>query len=298
MMLFLDPLVSAHQARPQHPRRRRGRADRGPDGRQHRQDHLAHLRHRRCPRRRRRLPLRQRASCFSNTMGFIPGVKAFAAAVLGGIGNIRGAMLGGLLLGVVEATWCRQRPGTNPGGSASSGPTWSRSSSWSWSWSFRPTGHPRRASGACGMKRRSDRGRDPDRQRQALRGLPGRRLRAGPDGRHRRRAPSRTSATPSAQAVVVPRIFVFLGIGVLLYLAITFGPRVKPYLTRPGLRPLGAGVADRRGLAHAAEVDRQPADRHRQVPAAGQRGRADTGASTRSPGCSSARRARWTPGCC
>ena len=40
---------------------------------------------------------------FSNTMGFIPGVKAFAAAVLGGIGNIRGAMLGGLLLGFVEA---------------------------------------------------------------------------------------------------------------------------------------------------------------------------------------------------
>jgi branched-chain amino acid transport system permease protein len=39
----------------------------------------------------------------SNTMGFIPGVKAFAAAVLGGIGNIRGAMLGGLLLGIVEA---------------------------------------------------------------------------------------------------------------------------------------------------------------------------------------------------
>ena len=44
------------------------------------------------------------ALIFSNTMGFIPGVKAFAAAVLGGIGNIRGAMLGGLLLGVVEAT--------------------------------------------------------------------------------------------------------------------------------------------------------------------------------------------------
>src|SRR5580765_1772122 len=39
---------------------------------------------------------------FSNIMGFIPGVKAFAAAVLGGIGNIRGAMIGGLLLGVVE----------------------------------------------------------------------------------------------------------------------------------------------------------------------------------------------------
>ena len=38
----------------------------------------------------------------SYTMGFFPGVKAFAAAVLGGIGNIRGAMLGGLLLGLVE----------------------------------------------------------------------------------------------------------------------------------------------------------------------------------------------------
>jgi branched-chain amino acid transport system permease protein len=39
---------------------------------------------------------------FGNTMGFIPGVKAFAAAVLGGIGNIRGAMIGGMVLGVVE----------------------------------------------------------------------------------------------------------------------------------------------------------------------------------------------------
>jgi branched-chain amino acid transport system permease protein len=39
---------------------------------------------------------------FGNTMGFIPGVKAFAAAVLGGIGNIRGAMIGGLSLGVIE----------------------------------------------------------------------------------------------------------------------------------------------------------------------------------------------------
>jgi branched-chain amino acid transport system permease protein len=39
---------------------------------------------------------------FAYNMGFAPGVKAFAAAVLGGIGNIRGAMLGGLLLGIVE----------------------------------------------------------------------------------------------------------------------------------------------------------------------------------------------------
>jgi branched-chain amino acid transport system permease protein len=36
-------------------------------------------------------------------MGFVPGLKAFSAAVLGGIGNIYGAMLGGILLGVVES---------------------------------------------------------------------------------------------------------------------------------------------------------------------------------------------------
>ncbi len=36
-------------------------------------------------------------------MGFIPGIKAFTAAVLGGIGNIPGAMLGGLFLGIIEA---------------------------------------------------------------------------------------------------------------------------------------------------------------------------------------------------
>ncbi|MBT8762765.1 branched-chain amino acid ABC transporter permease [Desulfohalobiaceae bacterium Ax17] len=37
------------------------------------------------------------------TMGWVYGLKAFIAAVLGGIGNIPGAMLGGLLLGVIEA---------------------------------------------------------------------------------------------------------------------------------------------------------------------------------------------------
>ncbi len=36
-------------------------------------------------------------------MGFIPGIKAFTAAVLGGIGNIPGAMLGGVFLGVIES---------------------------------------------------------------------------------------------------------------------------------------------------------------------------------------------------
>jgi branched-chain amino acid transport system permease protein len=36
-------------------------------------------------------------------MGFIPGIKAFTAAVLGGIGSIAGAALGGLIIGVVES---------------------------------------------------------------------------------------------------------------------------------------------------------------------------------------------------
>jgi branched-chain amino acid transport system permease protein len=35
--------------------------------------------------------------------GFVPGIKAFTAAVLGGIGNIPGAMVGGMLLGLLEA---------------------------------------------------------------------------------------------------------------------------------------------------------------------------------------------------
>ena len=38
-----------------------------------------------------------------NTMGAMPGIKAFTAAVIGGIGSIPGAMLGGILLGVIES---------------------------------------------------------------------------------------------------------------------------------------------------------------------------------------------------
>ena len=37
--------------------------------------------------------------------GFVPGVKAFTAAVLGGIGSLPGAVLGGLIIGLIEALW-------------------------------------------------------------------------------------------------------------------------------------------------------------------------------------------------
>ncbi|HNT37744.1 MAG TPA: branched-chain amino acid ABC transporter permease [Rubrivivax sp.] len=38
-----------------------------------------------------------------HTMGFLPGLKAFTAAVLGGIGNLAGAVVGGVMLGLIEA---------------------------------------------------------------------------------------------------------------------------------------------------------------------------------------------------
>jgi branched-chain amino acid transport system permease protein len=50
-------------------------------------------------------------------IGFLAGLKAFTAAVLGGIGNIQGAVLGGLVLGVVEAFATQFIPGQF-GGSA------------------------------------------------------------------------------------------------------------------------------------------------------------------------------------
>jgi len=39
---------------------------------------------------------------FDFTLGWIFGLKAFISAILGGIGNIPGAMLGGMILGIIE----------------------------------------------------------------------------------------------------------------------------------------------------------------------------------------------------
>jgi branched-chain amino acid transport system permease protein len=49
-------------------------------------------------------------------MGFIAGLKAFTAAVLGGIGNIQGAVVGGLVLGLVESMATQYVPGQFGGG--------------------------------------------------------------------------------------------------------------------------------------------------------------------------------------
>src|SRR5262249_37296224 len=43
------------------------------------------------------------ASTVDFFMGYLIGIKAFTAAVIGGIGNVRGAMVGGFLLGVLES---------------------------------------------------------------------------------------------------------------------------------------------------------------------------------------------------
>jgi len=44
-------------------------------------------------------------------MGLMPGIKAFAAAVLGGIGNIPGAVVGGIIIGLAETLVSAYVPG-------------------------------------------------------------------------------------------------------------------------------------------------------------------------------------------
>ena len=93
------PVREALPARPRHPRRRPGPRGRRPDGREPRPRHPADLRHRRRHGRRRGddVPLKIGQTRYNS--GFLLGIKAFTAAVLGGIGNLRGALLGGFVLG-------------------------------------------------------------------------------------------------------------------------------------------------------------------------------------------------------
>jgi branched-chain amino acid transport system permease protein len=54
-----------------------------------------------------------RVPTITPTFGALPGIKAFTAAVIGGIGSIPGAMLGGILLGIVECI-CNSVPEIAP----------------------------------------------------------------------------------------------------------------------------------------------------------------------------------------
>ena len=145
-------------------------------------------------------------------MGFIPGVKAFAAAVLGGIGNIRGAMLGGLLLGVVEAL-----VPTRPGQTRWIGIEWTDVVAFVvlvLVLVFRPTGILGERSGAGGMKRRPARPSPASgRVKRLVACLAGGfvlALMVGPQ-----EGTQEDFGYAFRESVFVPRIFVFLGIGVL-----------------------------------------------------------------------------------
>jgi branched-chain amino acid transport system permease protein len=63
-----------------------------------------------------------------HAMGFLPGLKAFTAAVFGGIGNLAGAVVGGVLLGLIEAL------GSGYIGMLTGGVLGSLGSGWSWDW--------------------------------------------------------------------------------------------------------------------------------------------------------------------
>ena len=72
-----------------------------------------------------------------------------------------------------------------------------------------------------------------------LLGLPVRRYRPGAHGRQ----PGRHAddfGIAFREAVLRPRVFVFLAIGVVIFLLITFWPLVRPYIRRPGMSPVPA----------------------------------------------------------
>ncbi len=73
------------------------------DGHRRRPHDLVHVRPRRRAGRHRRPPLRDVLHLTRFDLGFQLGLFAFTAAVLGGIGNLTGAALGGLLIGLIQA---------------------------------------------------------------------------------------------------------------------------------------------------------------------------------------------------
>ena len=73
------------------------------DGDRHRPCHLGDVLHRFAPRRSGRRDVRAHIGDVYFLLGFIFGLKAFTAAVVGGIGSIPGAMLGGILIGLIES---------------------------------------------------------------------------------------------------------------------------------------------------------------------------------------------------
>ncbi len=94
-----------HRAWPRAARLRAGQADGRALGRECRPHHLAYLRHGRGARRRRWPPLSLYYGVIDFFIGFVAGIKAFTAAVFGGIGSLPGAMLGGLVIGLIETFW-------------------------------------------------------------------------------------------------------------------------------------------------------------------------------------------------
>ncbi len=76
------------------------------DGDQRQRDHLVHVRRGLDARRGGRVPvrrlLRRADEADRDSMWVMLGLKAFVAAVVGGIGNVRGAVLGGIMIGLIE----------------------------------------------------------------------------------------------------------------------------------------------------------------------------------------------------
>jgi branched-chain amino acid transport system permease protein len=92
-----------HEARHRHARHRAEPAGRRADGHRHQPRDLAHVRDRRGLGPSPGVMVGSYYGIAHYQMGFLLGLKAFSAAVLGGIGNLAGAMLGGMLLGLIEA---------------------------------------------------------------------------------------------------------------------------------------------------------------------------------------------------